>query len=136
MKKILSLFVLIFVMTMANVVNAKAENMNAQSSTSTVKLCVIAPIGTVLDFVQPSDIQMTVGSSSSMQEVSYTNIGGCLLYFTVSVPNNSSAEKVEIVCTINGFRESYSLENGQANIKAFIPIPSGKTAPMLYISVK
>lgn len=81
MKKIFSLFVLIFVMTMANVMNAKAENMNAQSCTSTVRLCVI-------------------------------------------------------VCTINGFRESYSLENGQANIQAFIPIPSGKTAPMVYISVK
>lgn len=112
-----------------------AKDMSVQSGSSTIKLGITAPIGTTFDFTQPDNEQITTTLSGTLVEMSYVNVGGALLYFTVSVPSTSSATKVEIVQTGTQFRESYSLENGQATVQTFVPLSSSNSVQWIYIIV-
>ena len=112
-----------------------AEEASVQTGSSTVKLGITAPSGTTFNFTQPDNEQITIISSGTLVEMSYVNIGGALLYFTVSVPSTSSATKVEIVQTGHHFRESYTLENGQTSVQTFVPLSSSNTTQWIYISV-
>lgn len=132
MKKVRFL-ILLFVTTIAMAVNA--NEMSVQSGNSTLRLCIIAPIGTTLDFTQPDDVEITMSSSSVTQDVSFVNIGGAILNFTVTIPSNSSATKVEIVQTAYQFRESYDIVNGQVSIQTFVPLSSSSSIQMVYIIV-